>query len=108
MKDIQLDHLISVLEGLPKEEWREEESKYTTYLNLTKLHQPIYRDIPGYYTVVVKKEEKPILLKFGDTVLSYLANFTLKLLKDDQEVFSTPRLYAMRLYEIITNKTHPK
>lgn len=108
MKDIQPDHLISMLEELPIEEWREEDGKYTTYLNLTKVHQPCYRDIPGYYTVVLNKEKKPIPLRYGDFIATYLANYTLKVFKEGHEVFSVYRLGAMRVYKNITNKMHPE
>lgn len=106
MKEINLEHLISILEGLPAEEWREEENQYITYVNLTKIHQPAYRDISGYYIIIIKKE-KPIPLKFGDVIVSYLENFTLKVLKDDQEVFSAPRFYEMR-FKITPDKMLPK
>lgn len=99
---------MSILEDLPTEQWREEENQYITEVNLTNIHPHAYRDILGHYIIVVKEEKELIPLKWGNNVVSYLANFTLKILYENQEIFSAPRLCAMRLYKIITTKMYPK
>jgi len=62
MTEINLDHLLSVLEKVSREDWRENHHElkhevmktFSTEILYTKVHQPLYRDIPGYYNVILQ------------------------------------------------------
>ena len=57
MKNIDLEKLVTALRELPSNQWQEEEKEekhqyiFTTQINCSKVHQPLFRDIPGYYTI---------------------------------------------------------
>lgn len=63
MKKIDLEKLVTALRELPSDQWQEEEEKYqyifTTQINCSKVHQPLFRDIPGYYTINLAYEVEP-------------------------------------------------
>lgn len=69
MTEIKLDHLISVLEEVPRENWWEEKSfrvhKLHTEIDCTKIHQPPYRDIPGYYKIVLERYKSEELIIYS-------------------------------------------
>ena len=57
MKNIDLEKLVTALRELPSNQWQEEEKEekhqyiFTTQINCSKVHLPLFRDIPGYYIV---------------------------------------------------------
>ncbi|MEK6905581.1 MAG: hypothetical protein AABX24_04225 [Nanoarchaeota archaeon] len=66
MKNIDLEELVTALRELPSDYWQEQEKEeekhqyiFTTQINCSKVHLPLFRDIPGYYTINLVYEVEP-------------------------------------------------